>query len=323
MGIGVNMVGDVAEVAQIYYVPKLEDSVMSMLNEGAVERRRSSGFSSTGGIRYADFMRRIEDQQKRGEKVSFIKRSPGLPLSGSTIWTFDRTGELRDECAVIAGGIINGCQIDEEGKLYFTIGRGSRIRQVNGKPFLKGRGGTLGNSEDAGNRNPITGTYMKTRRNEVRVLMHRSPYAPIPLNPLPDRPMDLVGSKESQGGWVEGAEWLYAGASPITWGGCKCPQMRCGLDWYKRSFVTEAYRHSIGILDTNGNLIMHVGRYGNFDSADGAKSRIPIGGDNISVFHPRAVSTTDNYMVFDSWGERLTVLRLDYHLEETVPIGRN
>jgi hypothetical protein len=34
----------------------------------------------------------------------------------------------------------------------------------------------------------------------------------------------------------------------------------------------------------------------------------------------RFVSATDNYLVFDDWGERLVVLKLAYHAEETVGI---
>ena len=60
---------------------------------------------------------------------------------------------------------------------------------------------------------------------------------------------------------MEKAEWIYAGASPIIASGCSCPTQRFHLDWFKRSFVPEAYRHSLGVLDTNGNLIMHLGKY--------------------------------------------------------------
>ena len=105
-------------------------------------------------------------------------------------------------------------------------------------------------------------------------------------------------------------------------GGCSCPTQRLHLDWYKRTFVPEAYRHSFGVLDTNGNLIMHLGKYGNWDSAMGEKSTIPVGGDNIAVFVPRYISGTDNYLVYESWSERLTVLKIAYHAEETVPIER-
>jgi len=122
--------------------------------------------------------------------------------------------------------------------------------------------------------------------------------------------------------WVEGAEWFYAGSSPIVPPmHCSCPTLRGYLDWYKRSFVPESYRHSIGVLDTNGNLILHIGRYGNLDSADGPRSMIPIGGDQIGICANRFISATDNYMVFDDNGERVTVLKLNYHAEETASIG--
>jgi len=97
--------------------------------------------------------------------------------------------------------------------------------------------------------------------------------------------------------------------------------MRSHVDWYKRSYVPEAYRHSIGVLDSNGNLILHIGRYGNIDSGDGARSRIPVGGDHIGLTLPRFISGTDNYLCFDDHGERLTVLKLDYHAAKTAPVG--
>jgi hypothetical protein len=145
---------------------------------------------------------------------------------------------------------------------------------------------------------------MKTRGKDVRLLLKK---AVIPLDPLPDRPMEL------QGAWVKGAEWLYAGASPIVSGGCSCPSMRHHLDWYKRSYVPEAYRHSIAILDTNGNLIMHPGRYGNFDSACSPKAEI-------GITMLRFVSGTDNYLCFEDWGERLVVMKLGYHAKGTAGI---
>jgi hypothetical protein len=83
------------------------------------------------------------------------------------------------------------------------------------------------------------------------------------------------------------------------------------LDWYKRVYVPEQYRHSIGVLDDAGNLILHLGRYGNFDSGLGNKSKIRVGGDEISLSAVRFISGTDNYLVFDDGGERLTVLKLN------------
>jgi hypothetical protein len=120
--------------------------------------------------------------------------------------------------------------------------------------------------------------------------------------------------------WVDGAKWLYGGVSPVQYSGCTCPTSRFCVDWYKRIFLPEGYRHSIGVVDSNSNLILHIGSYGNFDSWQGPKSRIKVGGDGLGIFVPRFVSATDNYIVFFDWAERLAVLKMAYHAEETVKI---
>jgi hypothetical protein len=150
--------------------------------------------------------------------------------------------------------------------------------------------------------------------------------APVPLEPAPNRPGDLAavwGDPGGGSGWAEGMEWLYAGASPLvpSCGGCSCPRQHLGLDWYKRTYVPEGYRHSIGILDAAGNLIMHLGQYGNFDDAPGGKDGAKPGGDNIGIMSVRFISATDNYLVFGDWAERLVVLKLNYQAEESVGIG--
>ena len=65
---------------------------------------------------------------------------------------------------------------------------------------------------------------------------------------------------------------------------------------------------------------MHLGKYGNYDSGNGARSKIPVGGDNIAVYMPRFIGGTDNYLVFYDWAERLVVLKIGYEAEETVGI---
>jgi hypothetical protein len=163
---------------------------------------------------------------------------------------------------------------------------------------------------------------MKTRAEYARVLFAK---AVIPLEPAPKRAPDLKGSFGDGGsGFAEGMAWLYAGASPILApGGCTCPRQHLGLDWYKRVYVPENYRRSIGILDTNGNVIMHLGRYGNFDDAPGGQNGCKPGGTDILMMGPRFVSATDNYLAYGDWGEKLVVLKLEYHAEATAGIGGN
>ncbi len=325
-GIGVNMRGDIVVESNIYYVPKMEEEgarfAFAGMTEGGTRSPSLSKFDNSalrGYNGHAGMARMIKERQARGEQVYSIKRRPGIPLMGSTLWTFDRSGELRSECAVIAGKLVNGCAIDEDDKLYFTT---AHPRAEGKNHFLYGRGGTVGVPDDESNRHFFVGTYMKTRSRNVRFIL---PNAVIPMHPLPSRPPDLVQMERPDGiagfpVWVEGAEWMYTGASPIVHTHCSCPTMRATLDWYKRSFVSEAYRHSYAVLDTNGNLVMHLGTYGNFDSMSGPASRIPVGGDNIAMFQPRFIGVTDNYLVYPDSGETLTVLRTAYHSECSVSI---
>lgn len=320
-GFGVNMFGDIAVGSYIYFVPKMEEEGYKVGFAGKLARVASGGVSWDDGGGYAEYMRKIQETLRLGEEVYYIPRRPGIPLAGGTIWTYGAGGELRQECAVITGNLLLATQIDEDGSLYFA---NDRSKLINGKPFLWNCGGNLGTNQpppiSRANRSPFTGVWVKSKPKDVRWLLKD---ATIPVDPPPSRPPDLICHECSgyhQGeSWVENVEWIYAGATPLALG-CTCPSVRPCIDWYKRSFVPEAYRHSIGILDTNGNLIMHVGRYGNLDNGNGANSRFPLGGDNISMYLPRFLSTTDDRLCFDDWGERLVVLKLNYHVEESVGI---
>jgi hypothetical protein len=323
-GLGVNMRGDIAVESNIYYAPKMEEAGHATAFAGPLARIQAGLASDEDRAHssYAGFMRGIHDRQKRGEQVYFIRREPGIPLVGSTVWVYDRTGELREECAVITRWIINGLQIDEDGNLYL-VNASPRIIDPEDGYFLWNKGGTFGMSGEKARQHTFTGTLMKTNGKKVRMRLAR---APVPLDSPPSRKPDVMAAKypgpcgREAWAWVDGAQWFYAGASPLKNEGCSCPVLRIHLDWYKRTFVPEAYRHSFGVVDTNGNLIMHIGKYGNFDSASGAESRVPVGGDNIAVFLSRFISGTDNYIVYEDWGERIVVLKINYHAEESAPI---
>jgi DNA-binding beta-propeller fold protein YncE len=307
-GFGVNMRGDMAVGLLVEGLGKLA------LKESAVLNMRGQ---VSGG--YATWIRSLKEQFKRDEDYYPWPRYPGTPRGGGAVITFDRTGELRSQHAVVAGGGIFGVHIDEDGDLYF-ISR-NRNRVPGGLPFLSGKAGCFGTDQKfsfvAAN-----GVYMKTRGDKVRFQCEDSKVVPLSEGEKPRRPADLVSGLGKEKVWVEGAEWVYAGATPAKHlpMGCDCYHLQGHLDWYKRSYVPEVYRHSIGILDTNGNLILHVGGYGNYDSGFGPNSRIPLGGDGVGITFIRFVTATDNYMVFDSWGERLCAVKLDYHAEETAPI---
>jgi hypothetical protein len=317
-GLGVNMCGELAVQTNIYFVPKMEDEARSFALQGS-EATTKSGVYNEEGLAYERFLRSIQDAEKRGEQVYSIRRIPGIDLSGGTLWTFNRTGELRKACAAIAGDLVNGVQIDEDRALYFV---NARPRLYGGKPFLHGRGGHFGVPESR--HLAFTGTLIKTKPDTYCRVVRGN--APVPMEQLPERPpeVEAVDFTDVRGTscWVEGAEWLYAGASPIVNEGCSCPAQRHHLDWYKRVYVPESYRHSFAILDTNGNLIQHVGHYANFDNAPGGPRGCRPGETDIGMTAARYIGGTDNYLAFEDWGERIVVLKLAYHAEETAGIGK-
>ncbi|MBA4387315.1 MAG: hypothetical protein C0404_04995, partial [Verrucomicrobia bacterium] len=324
-GLGVNMRGDVASESNIYFVPKWEDEVRGEALAGDAARLKAGVWSEEANA-YNAFIKSMDDARKRGEEVYNIRHLPGIPLHGGTVWTYSRNGELLNECAVIAGDLINGIQMDEDRSVYFV---NSRPKAYSDKPFLYGKGGIIGVT-GAENRkaHPFTATLIKTKPDQkCNVILSN---AKVPMDPLPKRPADMIAldfMEEAYMGkgswtWVEGGEWIYAGAGPVTSVGCSCPRQNLGLDWYKRTYLPEAYRHSIGILDSNGNLIMHLGEYGNFDDAPGGKSGTKVGGQDIKMMLVRFISATDNYLVYGDWSEKLVSLKLEYHAEESVAIGK-
>jgi hypothetical protein len=324
-GMGVNMQGELAALHIIGYSPKFQDEV-----DGDLGDYFKSGRGMGVWVRdiYTPFLRELEERSRRGEDLFFIRPRPGIDLVGGVVWAFKATGELRKRDGVVIGQYrTNGVQIDEDGALYFTNGR---LLLRDARLFLQDRGGNFGGDPIAArSRSPFTGTYIKAVPGRVSFQVKRPRIA---RDSNPERPPDLAtpgfggGSvKLGDGGdtWAEGVEWMYAGASPIVADHCSCPHMRASLDWYRRSFVPEAYRHSVGVLDTNGNLVCHVGQYGNMDSGHGPDSPVPTGSDGIATVRGAFVSATDNYLCISDWGHRLIVVRLNYHAEETreVPQG--
>ncbi len=315
-GIGCNMRGDLAVESNIYYAPKLSEYGADHWNTSV---NSTFGTSGSGRPTYSVFAKEVMEREKQGEKVYFFKRSAGFPVTGSSVWTYDATGEFRDECAVIMRWLINGVHLDEDGRIYL-VNASPRVR--GGRFFLQDKGGRYGvEKPKKRNRQPFTGTLMRTRAKDVRYKMAG---AAIKMDQNPDRPAELATHgfpdtfrEKTSLAWVDGAEWFYAGASPIKSTGCSCQKLSFYLDWYKRSYVPEAYRHSIGVVDTNGNLIMHHGEFGNFDDAAG----MPKGGKPIITFN-RFVSASDNYMVFDDFNERFPVFKINYHEESTAAFSK-
>ncbi len=165
--------------------------------------------------------------------------------------------------------------------------------------------------------NELTETLMKFKPCKGRIYsMGKSAIIPMTLKPdsYPKRPPDLGKA------WADGAEWFYGGVgiagknAHYAMGGCSCANSTFTLDYFGRSFAPELDRCQVAVLDTNGNLILRVGQYGNVDSA-GKDSRVPLGGDEVGLFYAPYLGTyTDKYLwIADIGNQRIASVRLDYH----------
>ena len=82
------------------------------------------------------------------------------------------------------------------------------------------------------------------------------------------------------------------------------------------------------MLDTSGNLILRVGRYGNVDdgkplvAAGGPPNTRSVGGDEVSLMHACFVGTHTDHRLFiaDAGNERILSVKLGYHAEGKVAL---
>jgi len=125
--------------------------------------------------------------------------------------------------------------------------------------------------------------------------------------------------------WVKGALWRCAGYAPVPSGGlnwgdpsCTCWTGRFAVDGYGRLFVPNVFRFSVELVDTNGNHIARIGRYGNADSA-GPGSKIPK--PEIAFAWPAFVAVAGGRLyVSDSVNRRVAVVRFAHAATAECPV---
>ena len=198
--------------------------------------------------------------------------------------------------------------LDKDDNLYMLV-CGNRV--LDGKPyFLK-----------------WAETYVKARAGKIRAVSRGTAGIPIPpgKDGLPEQPPDLENV------WAEGAEWFYGGVGFAGWASgasCICWNARPALDLFARSFLPEIDHYSVAVLDTNGNLILRLGKYGNVEdgkplvAAGGPANPRSIGGDEAALFHAASLGThTDRRLyISDGGNARILSVKLDYHATERVAL---
>ena len=132
------------------------------------------------------------------------------------------------------------------------------------------------------------------------------------LDPLPDRPPEFAGKW-----WTRGMYWAYPGYDQqVALGGgnypCLCASCRFDLDLYGRSFIPKAYQYTVGVVDTNGNVICEIGRYGNPESP-----AMKPGDTNIGIAECSYLATDSDRWLYinDEGNQRIVRIKLGYHAE--------
>ncbi len=239
---------------------------------------------------------------------------PGRKMGG-TVHVWDKHGKLIYEDAVPGVSMLDGLAIDRNDDLYMMSWA---PRVLNGKKYF----------------NNVTGTLLKVTPGKNKWYSNSSK-CPVPLTDerKPDRHPDISGYTIGTV-WIEGAKWLYGGVGNCSFKiapGCICWQhSRFTHDYFARSFAPEMDQFSVAVLDSNGNLIMRIGKYGNVD--DGIplaknSNMIPphprsIGGDEVALMHGCHVATmTDRYLYISDVGNaRIVQVKLDYHAEQKIAL---
>jgi hypothetical protein len=218
---------------------------------------------------------------------------PGRPQS-LFVHVYDEHGELKHEDILKGIGLITGgLSMDWQGNVYAQV-RSERL---------------LGSKVQA----PHTGALGKFGPGEG--VFKTTDHPMLNLDKAPAKAQDISGA------WVDGVKWFYGGGSQGSTNHCWCRHAKFTTDYFGRSFVPEPWRYDISVLDTNGNLILRAGRYGNADSA-GTKSAIPLGGDEIGLVDAHYVATQTDKRLFisDVGNARIVSARLDYHVTERVAL---
>ena len=93
------------------------------------------------------------------------------------------------------------------------------------------------------------------------------------------------------------------------------------MDIYGRSFAPRYWRFSVAVVDTNGNRIAEVGRYGNADSR--GPGSVPVEG-GLALRHCSYLCTVSDEWLYlnDSGSNRVIRLKLAYAVEERVGLAK-
>ncbi len=235
---------------------------------------------------------------------------PGRVRYGE-VHVWDEHGQVLYEDAMPGLEVADGIAIDSRDNLYALA---SAHRVIGDKPYFL----------------PWTETLLKMAPRGGKVISG-SERANIPAEgeAKPNRSPDMTNYAMGKT-WIEGAQWKYGGVGfGSKTGGCVCWNARFALDSFDRTFVPEIDHYSVAVLDSSGNVILRIGRYGNVDDgqpltvAGGPASPRSIGGDEVALFHAAyVVSHTDHRLfIADAGNRRVLSVKLEHHTSRRLPLA--
>jgi hypothetical protein len=226
------------------------------------------------------------------------------------IHVWNKRGKLLYEDAMPGVGRPVGVNMDADDYIYAVVAGVGRVK------------GTL-------HFNPISCSMIKLK---PRVKTYGTKAViPMPSEKRPKRPPDVKRVDHAGDIWVEKAQWILGGVGfDGKRVGCHCPsQSRPALDYFARSFMPEVDRYGVLVVDSNGNEILRVGRYGNVDDGmplireGGPPGPRSIGGDEVGIMHAQmlAVHTDHRLFIGDLGNARVAAVKLDYDVTERIALG--
>jgi len=117
-------------------------------------------------------------------------------------------------------------------------------------------------------------------------------------------------------GYAVGALWAYGGITGQSGGDCSCHHQRYDMDPWARIWIPATHLYSVMVLDSNGNRIARLGRYGNVDDTE---EDVKAGRDGLRFCWPRATAASNTALyVSDTGNRRILKAALSYEVEESV-----
>ncbi|MBM3858153.1 MAG: hypothetical protein FJ395_00720 [Verrucomicrobia bacterium] len=113
--------------------------------------------------------------------------------------------------------------------------------------------------------------------------------------------------------------WAHRGVSPSNGGGCFCdwPDKLVAVDAADRIYAADTDHHLIKVLDTAGNMVGRIGRWGNAETVPGPDGNAR----QLGFRHLYSMTAAgDSLYVSDKDLRRIAKVRMDYREVRSIPI---